>query len=222
MPIPLKQSAIVLKTTQLRDSDLIISLLTEHSGKFSVLARGARNSKKRFLGGIDLFDCAVFEFQPTKGNSQLLTLTGLSRRTPWIGLGKNLVKFYLASFCLELSETLIGEADPEGRKLYPVLHRVLSELNDSGTEVESYSSALFFTIVLLELSGYHPLAGAIHLTPQLQSWWLEMITENSPLPPPSAGAISQSFSVLLSFIEETTGHRLKTRGDFVWKALSGL
>lgn len=221
MPIPLRQTAIVLRTSQIRDSDLIISLLTEESGKLSALARGARNSKKRFLGGIDLFDCAIFEFQAGKGNEHLLSLTGLSERTPWIGLGKNLLKFYLASFCLELSETLIAEGDPEGAKLFPALRSALSDLNDSATDGESYSSTLFFTILILELSGYHPLGGAIRLTPDLHNWWVQMITANSPLPAPNTGAISQSFSVLLSFIEETTGHRLKTRSDFVWKALSG-
>ncbi|MBT4762248.1 MAG: DNA repair protein RecO [Bdellovibrionaceae bacterium] len=47
-----KTKAIILKVSKYSDSDLILSVLTEDGQKLFLIAKGARNSKKRFGGGV--------------------------------------------------------------------------------------------------------------------------------------------------------------------------
>lgn len=73
MPSDLRTQAIILRRTNYGESDRILNLLTP-SGKFSVLARGARKEKSRLAGGIELF--SVSDVTIHQGRSALATLTG--------------------------------------------------------------------------------------------------------------------------------------------------
>lgn len=48
----ISDQGFVLKTVSYGDSDLIVSLLTKDSGLVNAFVRGAKNSKKRFGGGV--------------------------------------------------------------------------------------------------------------------------------------------------------------------------
>ena len=47
-------SAVIIRTTPLRESDLVVAVLTPQQGKVPCIARGARRSKKRFAGGLPI------------------------------------------------------------------------------------------------------------------------------------------------------------------------
>ena len=51
----IKQEAIVLHLRSYGDSHRIVELLTREHGRICVVARGARASKRRFAGALDLF-----------------------------------------------------------------------------------------------------------------------------------------------------------------------
>ncbi len=49
------ERALLLRRTEVGDSDLVLSLLTAGSGRVSAIARGARSSKRRFGGVLEPF-----------------------------------------------------------------------------------------------------------------------------------------------------------------------
>ena len=51
---------LVLRTRPLTESSLIVSWLTEHFGRLSTLAKGARRAKSPFSGKLDLLYLAEF------------------------------------------------------------------------------------------------------------------------------------------------------------------
>ena len=124
----LQQRAIVLRTTPLKEADLIVSLLGEQTGRISALARSARRSKKRFMGGIDAFDCGRFQLSTPKSNSSLYSLNSIEARQSWSELRKNLDALCLGGLCLELTETLTAEGDETGGALFALLFHSLKAL----------------------------------------------------------------------------------------------
>src|SRR5262249_48673629 len=117
---------IVLKTTALRESDLIVTLLTPELGLLRALARGARRSKRRFMGGIDLFGCGDCTLPAPRGESSLHVLESISEREYWPHMRTNLRAFSAASLGVECALLLAPEGDPEGRELFEPLRGLFS------------------------------------------------------------------------------------------------
>ena len=63
---------LVLDKIPYGDRDLIVTILTRDYGVVSAMARGARGSKRRFAGGLDLFVEIAVGFK--SGRSALATL----------------------------------------------------------------------------------------------------------------------------------------------------
>ncbi|MCB9548176.1 MAG: DNA repair protein RecO [Myxococcales bacterium] len=53
-PPPSSVRAVILRTSAYREADLIVDLLTEERGRLAVLARGARSSRRRFGGALEI------------------------------------------------------------------------------------------------------------------------------------------------------------------------
>lgn len=66
--------ALLLRATDYRDSDRILTLFTHSFGKVSALARGARASKRRFAGTLEPYAVIRVELEPARGE-----LHGLKR-----------------------------------------------------------------------------------------------------------------------------------------------
>ncbi|NTW62447.1 DNA repair protein RecO [Candidatus Saccharibacteria bacterium] len=64
--------AIVLRRTNYGEADRILQLITP-TGKYSVIARGARREKSRLSGGIELFAVCEVVIQSGKGDLDILT-----------------------------------------------------------------------------------------------------------------------------------------------------
>lgn len=58
--------ALLLKRTDYREADLIVTLLTSDFGKVQALARSARNSRKRFAGALEPVHTLSVELDPPK------------------------------------------------------------------------------------------------------------------------------------------------------------
>lgn len=69
-----RTAALVLRRTPYRDADLVVTLFTESLGQVSALARAARNSQRRFGGGLEPFHTLEAELDETPG-SELMALT---------------------------------------------------------------------------------------------------------------------------------------------------
>lgn len=202
-----KEQGIILQTYPLRESDLVIRILTSESGRISAFARGARRSKKRFMGGLDLFDCGTFELREPSNKSQLFELIHLEDRCIWLGLRKNLLVFSLASLSLEVCQIFAQEGDVDSRGLYPVLYHYLSSLHHNVED--PYTLSVFFLLSLLEKSGVDVLQSNPSIDSSAIDWWQEMLKTNSVMTPPNNPLAKQSCKFLYNYLVELVGRPLK-------------
>ncbi len=66
----LRTDAIVVRRVAYGEADLIVTLYTRELGKISALARSARRSRKRFGGGLELFNITSLELKKTRANQE--------------------------------------------------------------------------------------------------------------------------------------------------------
>lgn len=92
--------AIVLHAVPYLESSRIVRLATREAGVLSVVARGARSSKKRFGSGLDLFAEGQAQIQ-TRPGRDLHTLVGFDATRSRPGLAADLGRFTAASALVE-------------------------------------------------------------------------------------------------------------------------
>jgi DNA repair protein RecO (recombination protein O) len=59
--------ALLLRATDYRDADRIVTLFTRDAGKLSAIARGARGSRRRFSGALEPYAVIRVELAPRRG-----------------------------------------------------------------------------------------------------------------------------------------------------------
>ncbi len=123
--------AIVLHAFDYLESSRILKLVTREAGVRSVLARGARRSKRRFGAALDLFAQGVAELQ-TKPGRELDTLSGfdLTRARPH--LAADLARFAGASAIAELTLRFAG--DDVDTELFATVASTLDALASAAPE----------------------------------------------------------------------------------------
>lgn len=208
-----RDPGIILRTQVLRESDLVLSILTREHGRISAFVRGARKSQRRFMGGIDIFDCGLYTFERSKHDH--LNLKALEERKTWLKLRENLQAFSLASCCVESTQLLIMESAPDGGALFEPLYRALSSLNQSDDVQSREVNAIFYLLQLLDHGGVAPQM-KIGLAPDnIRAWWQEMLTAERPIAPADDISPKESLQTLIRYMEELVGHELHTRHAFL-------
>lgn len=206
---PLTDQGIILKSIPVRESDVILTILTHTHGKLSAIARGARRSKKRFMGGIDVFDYGLFCLEPTR--TELFSVTSLTERQPWLGLRNNLQKFSLASFCLEVAGEFAHDGDKAAGVLLEPLLAVLQKLNSQPNPTDDEISCVQFLLKILHKSGFDAAEHFSSLPLPTLTWWTTLTTnETQPLPPEHT-TTTNCFALLCRYTESITTRALKSR-----------
>jgi DNA repair protein RecO (recombination protein O) len=144
-------SAIVLRSWPFGESDKIVSFLTEGHGKLTGIAKGAKRSKKRFVNSLEPFSFVNLNFQD-RSQSTLAFILGCELQKSYKNLTASLEKIAFASYCVEITEGLIGERE-ENRLVFDHLKRSLSRLENEETSV---TFLVGFELKLLSLAGYQP------------------------------------------------------------------
>lgn len=98
---PLVTEAIVLHAFDYLETSRILRLLTRDAGVLSVLARGARRSRKRFGSAMDLFAQGLAEIH-VRPNRELQTLAALDVTRGRSELGEEVGRFTAASMISEI------------------------------------------------------------------------------------------------------------------------
>lgn len=151
MPEKLVTRGIVLRVTETKEADDILTVLTAERGRLAVIARGARRRNSRLAAA-----CQHLAF------SELV----LYRRGDWYmldeastlalfdGLRADLEKLALASYFAEVTEAVTAEELPSSNLLSLLLNSLyaLDALDKPAALVRAA-----FELKLLSLSGYEPL-----------------------------------------------------------------
>ncbi len=141
--------AIILGLMNYRESDRIVTLFTREHGKINGIARGARNSRKRFGGALELFASLKVAFTPAEG---LVPVKDVDIVTIYPGIRGRFNGIAFAGYACELVAALV----PEGlvnQRAYRLLTAYLEHL-DKGEF--GGSDRHFFEMNLLNILGYRP------------------------------------------------------------------
>ncbi len=125
--------AIVIGRVDYGEADRILHLLTPSHGKIAVMARGARKSRRRYGGALDLGN--RLQVQAQRGRGELWTLTGVELVHGHGHLRSDLDRMALATYATELVGLLAREHHAEPR-LFGLLDVALLVL-DAATKAPS-------------------------------------------------------------------------------------
>ena len=144
-------SGIVLRETETKETDKILTVLTADLGKIAVIARGARRKNSRIAAASQLL--AYSELTLYKRNNWYM-LDEASTLELFDGVRQDFILLSLASYFAELTESLTDEG--EAREELPLLLNALYALGTLKKDPAQVKAA--FELRLLALSGFEPLA----------------------------------------------------------------
>ncbi|MCK6551957.1 DNA repair protein RecO [Myxococcota bacterium] len=147
--------ALVVGGVDYGDADRVVHLLTDR-GRLAAFAHGARKSKRRFAGALELFATIRVSFEPRRGKSGMPTLSSAIVEAPRLHLRADLGKIAVASYAVELAAAVA----PENEASEPQ-HALTEALLDHLADHEA-SCALrrTFELKLVDLLGYRPFLDA--------------------------------------------------------------
>lgn len=147
---PQSNRAVILKTRAYGESDRIVTFLTEHFGKLTGIAKGARNSRRRFVNCLDPFTVVQVHYR-TRATSGLVFMDSCDLlAVP--GELSDPVKFAYGSYLLELVDQLTVESEPVS-DAFELLCDALAALRN-GPATPSFLRA--FELRLLTTAGFKP------------------------------------------------------------------
>jgi DNA repair protein RecO (recombination protein O) len=142
---------VVLKTTPLRESDLLVTLYTTTHGRVSAVARGARKSQRRFAGALQLLVLGRYELG-RRPRGELWGLDAAEVDREWTRLSSDVVAVAHASYVAELVAAIMPAESPE-----PYVLDVIVALWESLAEGGPSPAALrAVELELLDIAGHRP------------------------------------------------------------------
>jgi DNA repair protein RecO (recombination protein O) len=149
---PIVTQALVLRVVNFGEADRIATLLTAAHGKLSVLAKGARGSKKRFGAALSPFGFGEATLRERRGQ-ELWFLEDLHTSRGFTRLPLELGRFSHACYALELCLHLCPPHEPEPTILAQTL-RLLSYLDGLPITARPSAEALrVYELTLLHAVG---------------------------------------------------------------------
>ena len=208
----MKILAIVLQTQRIRESDLLLNILTEDRGRLSCLARGALKSKMRFPGGIDLWDSGYFELEDKKPGG-IPVLGSISERERWPKLREDLRRFTFAAYVSEMILRLTEEDHAEDGALCRPLLKTLKFLSSLDGGHEQAAVCIFSAVSILRNLGYDPTENQQELStmPEVLDWFVAMLEQEQPIAPFDVKLLEAGFNLLSGYSEAILGRELRSK-----------
>ena len=97
---------LVLRTTEYKETDRILTILTDHDGLLSVKARGVRSNRSKLKGACQLLTYAEFTISDARGFTAITEATAIEM---FPELRNDLLLLSLASYFAQLAEVLSQE-----------------------------------------------------------------------------------------------------------------
>ncbi len=147
----IKVQGIVLKTTDYKEHDKMLSLLTPEFGKLDVLIRGVKRTKSAFVSSSELFSLSEFILYQ-KNDHQ--TVTGCTLIESFYPIREDYEKFLYASYLLEIAHF---QAQPQEQSLglFTLLLRSLKRICYTDIDISAITSA--YLLLDSALLGYRPM-----------------------------------------------------------------
>ncbi|HSR98187.1 MAG TPA: DNA repair protein RecO [Kofleriaceae bacterium] len=142
---------VVLRTTPLRESDLLVVLYTDVHGRVTAVARGARKSKRRFAGALSLLVLGRYQLG-RRPRGELWGLESADVVREWTRLSSDVVAVAHASYVAELVASLLPPEAPDPHAL-DIIVALWDALAAGGPSPGALRAV---EIALLDLAGHRP------------------------------------------------------------------
>jgi DNA repair protein RecO (recombination protein O) len=141
--------AIIMRTWEFGESDLMVSFFTPEGGRLKGVAKGARKSRQRFANCLDLFCLTRLEYERRREEGLYFLHSGkLIHAFP--GLRSDFLALSLASYMIELTEILFP-VGVTAKRMFDLLHAALSALHEE-KQIDSFR--ILFEAKAMTLGGY--------------------------------------------------------------------
>jgi DNA repair protein RecO (recombination protein O) len=144
--------ALVLRRVELGEADLIVTLFTLTLGRVSVLARGARRSKKRFAGALEPFFTLQARFEE-RTRSELFVLIDADVTRPRLGLLSELSRLEVAGRALGWVRKTAPPRTPEP-EAFQLMERLLDRLSNGDATLSPERELSEIGLALLASFGW--------------------------------------------------------------------
>ncbi len=117
---PVTTDALLLRAVDFGESDRIVHVLVPHAGRLTGIAKGARRSKRRFGGNLDLFNRLRIQIAPRRRPGSMARLEAAILVEAFQGIRRRPRSFALGCYLLELVDRLSPEnaAPREARAVF--------------------------------------------------------------------------------------------------------
>ncbi|MBN1561828.1 DNA repair protein RecO [candidate division KSB1 bacterium] len=152
-----KAEAIILHSRKQGETSKILTLYTRERGKISVMAKGSRGVRSKYLGSLETFNHVSLVFYYKEGR-QLQYLSDASIVESFPSLHGQLGKMALAAVMCEIidkNEQEAGHAEP-----FHLLLQALRALNDGEHGLRNIIRA--FQLQYISQAGYEPILDACY------------------------------------------------------------
>ncbi|NCB63801.1 MAG: DNA repair protein RecO [Clostridia bacterium] len=150
----IKTQGLILRETNYKETDKILTVLTREGGKRTVKARGCRRKGSALAASAQLLvwsDMELFEYR------DYFTLNEAESLEQFWGIKGDLNKLSLASYFAEVTEAVAEEGRSDGGLLSLILNSLYAL--DKLSKPEKLIKAAF-ELKLLSLAGYEPMLNA--------------------------------------------------------------
>lgn len=131
MPAEEATPAIVLRNRDYGESDRIVTVLTRDAGKLGGIAKGAKQSRRRFERKLELFSHVMLYFRRRPHGDLVFITRAEAAELTQFELEDDLGKIALGSYMLELADALIREGT-DTAEAYRILAGALGALARNG------------------------------------------------------------------------------------------
>jgi DNA repair protein RecO (recombination protein O) len=144
-----KMKAVVLRVSDLGESDKIVTLYSREAGKVAGIAKGAKKSKKRFSNKLEIFSLLDILYADWSG-SGLVRIVEAELLNPFMSLRENYDRYVGAALACELIYYWSRDYDADSN-VFNLLNWALQNI-DKGQPARVV--LIFFQIKLYTLLGY--------------------------------------------------------------------
>lgn len=144
-----KSLCIVLKATNYRENDKMLTLFSQDYGKIDALCRGCRKPGSSLLSSSDVLCCSEFAFNV---KDDRYYVTQAQPKTNFYDIRKNMKALLTSLLFVEVCEKTIMNDEPN-RRLFALLAGALHALANGA---ESRKVLIFFIYKLFDVLGVRP------------------------------------------------------------------
>lgn len=151
----METDAIVLDTVEHGESDLIVTLFSQNTGRLAAIAKGAKRSKKRFVNKLEIFTYLQVHYQQ-KNEQALAFLREAEIHTSFLNIRHHLDLYTIASIIQEFLLLAIKD----GQRDSNIFRLSLWALHRLDTMENPRQVLVLFLIHFFNYIGYRPDFGA--------------------------------------------------------------